>query len=89
MQKESELPTKTKSNDEELPKIARECLSLEETETSVSPIWSFSLCNVHAKDVLSLLKETIENFSNEGKSLIPALKRVKFVSSPRPKEASC
>ena len=88
MQKESELPTKTKSNDEELPKIARECLSLEETETSVSPIWSFSLCNVHAKDVLSLLKETIESFStDEGKSLIPALKRVKFVSSPRPKEA--
>ena len=65
MQKESELPTKTKSNDEELPKI--ECLSLEETKTTVSPSWSFSLHNVHAKDVLSLLKETIENFSSEGK----------------------
>ena len=65
MQKESELPTKTKLNDKELPKL--ECLSLEETKTSVSPSWSFSLCNVNAKDVLSLLKETVENFSNEGK----------------------
>ena len=65
MQKESELPIKTKSNDEELPEI--ECLSLEETKTTVSPSWSFSLRNVHAKDVLSLLKETIENFSSEGK----------------------
>ena len=65
MQKESELPEKTNSNDEDLPKI--ECLSLEETKTSVSPTWSFSLCNVHAKEVLSLLKETIENFPSEGK----------------------
>ena len=65
MQKESELLTKMKLNDEELPKLER--LSLEETKTSVSPSWSFSLCNVNAKDVFPLLKETVENFSNEGK----------------------
>ena len=70
--KKASCPQKQNQTTRSSQKI--ECLSLEETKTSVSPSWSFSLCNVHAKDVLSLLKETIENFSNEGKKPDPSSK---------------